>query len=141
MKKFFSAWWPPLIYMGGIFSLSAQSRLPEPPGPWILSWDKAQHCTAYFILGLLIIRSARRFPAWKGMPAPLQAVLMGALYGTLDEVHQYFVPGRSTDPFDLMADITGLVLAAAAATLFTHIQTLRRDKDVRKPGRKSIRGR
>jgi len=126
--------------MGVIFALSAQSRLPEPPGPWILSWDKAQHCTAYFIMGLLIFRAAGRIPMWKGMPASLQTVLAGVLYGTLDEVHQHFVPGRSTDPFDLMADTTGLILAGVVATLFVYTQTLRRDKDVRESGRKSIRG-
>jgi VanZ family protein len=34
-------------------------------------------------------------------------VLSTALYGLSDEVHQYFVPFRTADPLDLLADALG----------------------------------
>ena len=35
-----------------------------------------------------------------------------ALYGVLDEFHQYFVPGRSVEFYDALADATGGLLGA-----------------------------
>ncbi|MFA6665138.1 MAG: VanZ family protein [Armatimonadota bacterium] len=137
MRRALRTWWLPALYMGIIFLLSAQSRLPVPRGPWVLSWDKAHHFTAYFFMGLLIFRAAGCSPVWKGMPVLLQTILIGTLYGTLDEFHQFFVPGRDANPFDLIADMTGLMLAAAAAAVFKY---LRRDKDDRisKSARESL---
>jgi VanZ family protein len=40
------------------------------------------------------------------------SVISTALYGLSDEIHQYFVPERSADPFDWMADAVGGALGA-----------------------------
>ncbi|MGB5540538.1 MAG: VanZ family protein, partial [Gammaproteobacteria bacterium] len=34
------------------------------------------------------------------------------LYGVLDEIHQYFVPGRQADVLDVLADVSGGLLGA-----------------------------
>jgi VanZ family protein len=34
--------------------------------------------------------------------------------GTLDEFHQYFVPGRQSDVLDLLADAVGIALGVLA---------------------------
>jgi VanZ family protein len=34
----------------------------------------------------------------------------GLVLGTLDEFHQYFVPGRQSDVLDLLADVVGIAL-------------------------------
>jgi len=39
-------------------------------------------------------------------------VLAVTLYGILDEIHQYFVPGRSADVYDALADASGALLGA-----------------------------
>jgi len=97
---------PALAWMGLIFFLSAQPKLPE-----ILfvfdGIDKLFHAGAYGVLGLLVsyalgVRSRR---------AALLAVLVSSLYGASDELHQYFVPGRSCDVFDWLADTSGAVVA------------------------------
>ena len=37
-------------------------------------------------------------------------LLLTTLYGVTDEVHQMFVPGRSTDAYDVAADAAGAVV-------------------------------
>lgn len=38
------------------------------------------------------------------------ALALAALWGWIDELHQTVVPGRTTDPFDLAADVLGAAL-------------------------------
>jgi len=40
--------------------------------------------------------------------------LLIATYAGLDEWHQHFAPGRSCDPLDWLADMTGTTLAVVA---------------------------
>jgi len=103
------AWWPALLYMAAIFILSAQSKLPELPGP-ILSWDKSLHLIAYLGLGFVLFRAVSLTPLLGPGLYP-QSLLVGALYGASDELHQRFVPGRTMDFFDWLADVMGLALA------------------------------
>lgn len=114
--RFLKAWGPALAYMGIIFLLSAQSRLPQPPG--FLAWDKLQHSGAYLVLGLLIFRASGMMPPARLYPAAASpyawALLLGALYGASDEFHQKFVPGRSMDAHDWLADITGIAVGLGA---------------------------
>jgi VanZ family protein len=98
------SWGPALLWAGIIFALSSQPTLPVSLGN---GRDKIAHFTAYAVLGLLI---ARALPP-RGRLVWL-AILLGSLYGASDEFHQHFVPGRSVDVFDWVADSLG----AAAGT-------------------------
>ncbi len=109
MKRL-SAIVPPVLYAGLIFFLSAQSSFPMLPSG-LLSHDKLIHCCEYAGFGVLICR-ALDLHAVKH--APLIALLIGALYGVSDEFHQYFVPGRSSDWRDALADTVGSTLGAFA---------------------------
>lgn len=40
----------------------------------------------------------------------LFSVIFGVAYALSDEVHQKFVPGRSADVFDFLADCIGVIL-------------------------------
>ncbi len=55
------------------------------------------------------------------MKALLQAVILGCLYGMTDELHQYFVPGRSTSATDWLADTVG---TTAGATIMLVVRYL-----------------
>jgi len=44
----------------------------------------------------------------------LIALVVASLYGISDEVHQLFVPGRSSDPMDWLVDTTGALVGATA---------------------------
>src|SRR5262245_23763885 len=87
------------------------SDLSRPPTPSDVS-DKTLHLSAYFVLGVLTVRAVLG-----GLPARLTrrgaalALLIAIGYGVFDEVHQAFVPGRTADVFDLIADSAGVAAA------------------------------
>jgi VanZ family protein len=49
------------------------------------------------------------------------AVLLGILYGASDEVHQLFVPNRSSDVVDLLADTLGVMAGAGLWHFYHHL--------------------
>ncbi len=95
-------WLWPLAWAAAIFLESAQAHVPLPDLP---ESDKVVHFLAYGLLATLV---GRLWPGWKG--AILGAVLASA-YGATDEWHQFFVPGRSCDVWDWVADTAGAVVA------------------------------
>jgi VanZ family protein len=109
---------PAALYAALIFALSAQANpLPFMP-PEFLLHDKLLHGLAYAALGGLLV------PGFRGagrsaLAALLLAVLVSSLYGATDEIHQSFVPGRTADVLDWVADTLGAALGAAAATAAT----------------------
>lgn len=90
--------------MAGIFVVSAQ---PDPPMA-ASAPDKPLHALAYAGLAVLAFRAVAG-----GLPAPVTrrhaaavlAITIG--YGVTDEIHQMFVPGRTAELADLVADATG----------------------------------
>jgi VanZ family protein len=104
------AWLPALLWASLIFFLSAQPVLPK-TGPSIPHADKLAHLVMYAILGFLTTRALRRahnLPLQTAIPL---AILIGALYGASDEWHQSFIPPRTPDMADWIADVTGTTLA------------------------------
>jgi VanZ family protein len=102
------AWLPALAWAALIFGLSARPTLPAPEVPYL---DKVLHFGAYAVLGACLAFAVHR----SSLPMAL-AVLLGAAYGASDEIHQMFVPGRSPDVFDWVADAAGV---AAAVYLYS----------------------
>jgi len=99
-----------LSWAGLIFYLSSQPSIEAPalfPGQ-----DKLFHLIAFGILGLLTMGSLRAPRAGYPTRRVWLVVLAVTLYGILDEIHQYFVPGRSADVYDALADALGAVLGA-----------------------------
>lgn len=75
----------------------------EPP------WDKLYHAGNFGVLAALLYLATGR--AWL-------AVLLASLYGVSDELHQAFVPGRSADPADWLADTAGALAAVLLVRLW-----------------------
>jgi VanZ family protein len=77
--------------------------------------DKVLHILAYAPLGFLVLRALTggRLAAitW---PRAVAAVAISVLYGVTDEIHQLSVPGRTSDPLDVVADAIGATLGAMA---------------------------
>ena len=82
-------------------------------------WDKVAHFAAYGVLAVLWIRALHGgFSPLRARPT-LAAVALTGLYGASDELHQYFVPGRDSSGYDLLADLAGAVAAAAILWVVT----------------------
>ena len=96
------------LWVGVIFYLSHQPGTQEQP--LFPMQDKFLHFMAYAVLGFLGMGSVRATAhGYRPQQAWLISLLVG-LYGVADEFHQYFIPGRMTDGFDVMADIAGGLL-------------------------------
>ncbi|MBD0319601.1 MAG: VanZ family protein [Gemmatimonadetes bacterium] len=67
------------------------------------------HFGAYSVFGAALAYGG----AATGVGA-LPLVIAGSLYGVSDEVHQSFVPGRSPDPLDWVADTLGVIAGVLA---------------------------
>ena len=76
--------------------------------------DKFAHFAVYGLLGTLACRIGRN-----GWRAAFGAWLVVALFGASDEWHQSFVPGRSSDFGDWIADTLGATVAIGAYTGWT----------------------
>ncbi len=105
---------PMLLVMGAIFLLSHQPDdsfdLPSFPGA-----DKLAHLIIYGTLAAAIIFAfAPETRQKKRWPLVGMVILIATLYGVSDEIHQSFIPGRSPDIIDVLADLAG----AAVITLF-----------------------
>ena len=110
--------WRAVIGMTALFALSAVPQ-PEQAGlPRIImlppTWQNLLHVPAYFILAMLWWRTLRT-QKWSVTASVTAAVLVSVVYGVLDEVHQYFVPGRFLSVTDAMLNLVGAVLGGAWA--------------------------
>jgi hypothetical protein len=102
-------WGPVLLQMVLIFIASSIPNLGALPGG--IS-DKSGHALGYGILGAVLLRALAggrlRGVTWMRAAA---AVALATLYGVSDEFHQAFVPGRTPDRFDVLADGLGAAFA------------------------------
>jgi len=76
-------------------------------------WDKLLHTAEYGGLAFLLCR-AWRGEGFRGRTATLLAVLLASLYGASDEWHESFVPLRTPDVLDWLADTLGSAIGAVA---------------------------
>ncbi len=77
-----------------------------------ISPDKLGHGGVFFVLTFLCWRAffhQERMSSLKNR-AVVAAFLVATAYGFADEFHQRFVPGRSYDLYDFLADTAGALL-------------------------------
>lgn len=107
---------PAILTSCGIYYFSS---LPQPP--FVLTsfqWqDKFLHYGAYLFYGVTIsmLVDALSDSMKKNI---MYLMLWGGFYAFTDEFHQYFVPGRSTELGDWIADIIGIATAAFVYYLY-----------------------
>jgi len=90
-----------------------ESSLTTAPLPGGMS-DKVAHAMGYALLGGLVARAmAGGFPVPFSLWSGAGSVAITVLYAISDEWHQRFVPGRSADVQDLLADAIGAVVAVS----------------------------
>ena len=108
-------WIPALSYMAVIFILSSIPDLGTLPGG---ASDKTWHFAGYAGLGVtfLLPLAAGRLGGVTWSTAA-GAILLATLYGLSDEFHQTFVPGRSAEALDVVADSFGATLGVGLVGL------------------------
>lgn len=95
------------IYCAVIFWASSQAE-PVPTEYRFKGLDKLAHVAVYGGLAAVVSLGLRRSgrPV-RPMVQALAPLVFAVLYGITDEIHQYFVPERSFDPLDIIADTGG----------------------------------
>ncbi len=108
----FLRYWLPLIAY--CLLIIVQSHFPTPTAvPRWPYFDKMLHTVGYALLGLLFCRAYHfRWPQASARTLGRAGVLSTALFGLSDEIHQYFVPFRSAEYLDVLADTIGGFLGA-----------------------------
>lgn len=82
--------------------------------------DKGVHFVVYAVLGWLCAgASARTWPSLPGALARGFAFCVATLWGFSDELHQAFVPGRTAELGDLVADTLGSGVGVVSQHLFS----------------------
>ena len=93
----------PLAIAALIFFASSRSHVASPGFTKVD--DKFAHFAVYGLLATLVCRLGR------GWQVAFWTLLVVSAYGASDEWHQSFVPGRSTDVRDWIADTLGAAIA------------------------------
>ena len=127
MSPFLRFWFPVLLYVALIFTISSVQDLKIPDFPGLT--DKLVHAVEYGILGFLIVRALRGTNTVStSVPAALVAILIGLSIALADEIYQAYVPGRSSDPLDYAVDALGLLVSAG---IFLLLRAARRQRRAR----------
>ena len=87
------------------------------PHAW-WTWDKLLHGVEYAGLAALLVLGLTHLGTMRLHRAMLLAILLASAYGATDELHQYFVPGRSCDVLDWLADTVGALVGGLLAVPF-----------------------
>lgn len=93
-----------------IFAYLGLTPAPEQSVPMFN--DKLMHCTGYFFGGLSI---SFAFPRWKFMTRAM--VLVSYSIGI--EIAQHFMPPRTFDPFDMIANTIGVLFGLAVIAMLS----------------------
>lgn len=99
-------WIPLCLYAGVIFYMSSLAKpLPEIDMP---QFDKVLHLIEYSVFGFLAARAFRNSTNEMFIRnCAIIGIAITLLYGISDEIHQFFVPGRSFSIFDMLMDGIG----------------------------------
>jgi VanZ family protein len=121
---FIRYWVPVILYSGFIFYLSS---LPNPlkeltPSSLFLYFDFQKfvyHIVEYAILSFLLYRALKI----TSKSPQILAILITIIYGILDEIHQFYVPGRIASVFDVAINSFGAVLAQCIINIYNLLKS------------------
>jgi VanZ family protein len=112
-----------ILYIFAIFGGIALAAMPSSNLPTLQLSDKTLHFLAFFLygLGFSLFYQLKR-PIW------VKSIFISMSVGGLIEVMQYFIPWRSSEWLDLLADIIGgaisipVAYAIAKLTIYKNIK-------------------
>jgi VanZ family protein len=109
---------PAILYYALIFLLSSMSFILE--GQISIPFlDKGIHLVEFGLLGFFL--SLGYFLSLKSSLRIKSSLTLasGIMLGCLDEIHQYFVPNRSFEVMDMVADSIGILIGLVAFYYFS----------------------
>ncbi|MBN1773685.1 MAG: VanZ family protein, partial [Deltaproteobacteria bacterium] len=101
------AWWPAGAWATLVLTLTSLPQ-PDVPFPVFAGLDKLAHAGLYAVLGFLAALGTARDARLRSRSAGLLLLAVAgclAALGALDELHQSWIPGRSADLLDWVADV------------------------------------
>jgi VanZ family protein len=121
----------PAILWAVIILISMSLPAQYIPKVKIFGYDKIAHIGVFFVFGILIYRSIIN---WKHKPGSILISLMLMLFfvmvfGCVSELYQHFIPGRTPDIFDFIADTIG-GLVSIVTELFYNIHKSKKRLEV-----------
>ena len=108
-RKFRQYKLPALVWGIIILALTSYPRL-EIPDIGFDATDKVAHLGVYLVFGFLLLRAFAEENPLALRTANVRTLLFGISFAVFDELHQLFIPGRSCDVWDALADIFGVLL-------------------------------
>lgn len=106
--------WALLILVATSLPLPAGGVLDRPPHLFgVLAADKVGHATMYAVLGWLTVGALSTERA-SVLTRLLAALAAAAAFAALDEWHQAWIPSRTAEIMDWVADASGVAVGAAA---------------------------
>jgi VanZ family protein len=94
-----------------IFYLTSIPNFKISPDSWTNSLiSNASHFAFFGVQAVLLHLSLR---ASQSHVSPTLAIIMTSFYGILDELRQWNIPGRTTDPWDWLLDTLGAIVFLA----------------------------
>ena len=99
-----------------------QGVLPVDRETMVFIVRKGAHFAEYTILGGFLVPAVKEWMAADTTPVPvamerITAWLAGTLYAVTDEIHQFFVPGRSCELRDIVIDSCGVLAGVLVVSL------------------------
>lgn len=80
---------------------------------------KAAHAVVYLVLGALVLNLVKAYePRW--LRAAVWSLVIVCLYAITDEVHQFFIDGRSGQVSDVLLDTAGGFVGIALVLCLKH---------------------
>ena len=107
--KFLKLWVPAFLWLGLIFFLSSIPQLTTGLGIWDLILRKIAHMSEYFILVFFLYRAFRGSFNLTAFYLIFWSFSLSFLYAVSDEIHQAFVPHRSSSLLDIFIDTAGII--------------------------------
>ncbi len=109
-KRFVFYWFPPLLWMVFIFTLSSQKSI---SATHVYVYDflifKTLHMIEYAVLYLLLYRAFHNISIPKNHQYAFSA-LIAVVFSLTDEFHQLFVSTRTGQIRDVFIDIVGMLI-------------------------------
>ena len=112
-----------LVYLPlGVYwiTLFIATSIPTEYIPSVGVSDKLNHFFAYMVLSVLLHLTfifQEKLPLLGEYPASF-TLLIGFVYGIVDELHQMLIPGRHAELLDWIADFIGVIAGVLIVKLF-----------------------